>query len=142
MEEKIEPMITGGVIASTQHRIIEKVRKRGNRTVETGFPLGPPIGVLPDQRNIFAAGLQEPGILKDKRVIVENETAAERIRIGQQSNGTEDRRHLQVPQPQASIVDGLPLRRCVPHRGNLSSNFSPHITPSQDFRFGLRARVC
>ena len=72
MEEVVKPMIALGMIAITEHRVIEKVRQRCDRPVQAAFHLGPIISVLQNQPHILGAGFQKTRISKDEEQIVQH----------------------------------------------------------------------
>ena len=65
-------MISGGLFAVPQNRIVEKVRKSGERPIQSGFSGGPPIGVFENQRDVFGREFANAGIEK-KTFVVEDE---------------------------------------------------------------------
>jgi len=75
-----------------EDRVVEQIRQGGNRAIETGFAMGPPIGVPKNHIQVFGRGSPQPRVLQNQRFIVQGEPGAEGIRIRQQSGGAEAKR--------------------------------------------------
>ena len=53
MEQQVNPVISRGIFAIAENRIVEEIRKRRDRPVENVCPRGPPIRVFEDQCEVF-----------------------------------------------------------------------------------------
>jgi hypothetical protein len=66
-------MVSGGLVAVTQNCIIEKLGKSGERTIQSCFPGGPPVGVFKNECDVLGREFADAGIEK-KSFVVENES--------------------------------------------------------------------
>ena len=95
MQNEINEMISGGLIAIAEHGVVEKIRKRSKGPIQTGFPGGPPIGVFKDEGDVFGSDFANAWINK-QALIVEDEAGLKRIRKRQQGERPQPKDYPQV----------------------------------------------
>ena len=105
VQEKVDAVIARGMVGVTQERIVEQIGKCGEWTIQAAFTIRPPIGVLQDQLEVFGSSLVNSRVLKEKPAIVQHETGAERIGVGQQGDRAQ-RHYGKHPLPAERRAEG------------------------------------
>lgn len=77
-------MIPLRLIAIPEYGIVEQIRESRERTIESGLPGRPPVGMVPNQVEIFRPGAPYAWIVENQAFVIEYESAVKRIRIGEQ----------------------------------------------------------
>ena len=97
VDHKIQHMVPGGRIPVVKHRIVDHVRKSGQRPVQSADCFGPPIILLEDLPDVFRLVIPEPGIFENDEFVIECEAGImQRIRERQQNQRSQDRHHRPV----------------------------------------------
>ena len=82
MQQEVDGVIPAGVFAVAQNRVIKEVGERRHRPVQAALCDRPPIGMAQNQAKIFTGRCAQPGVLDNKRQVIQRKTRAERVRIG------------------------------------------------------------
>ena len=96
---EVDPVVAGGVLAVAQSRVVEQVRKRGQRPEQPALPVRPPVGVPEDEVEILRRGRADPRILQNQPAIVHRESRAERVGIHRQRQQAKSHPHQNMAPP-------------------------------------------
>ena len=96
VQQQVQPVVARRLLAIPQQRVVEQVRKRGQRPEQPAFTVRPPVSVSEDQAQVFRRSRMHPRILQDQPAIVHHEPAAERIRIHRQRRQAESQPHYRM----------------------------------------------
>ena len=94
-------MISAGVGAVAQHRIIEQQRESGDRAIEAVASLGPPVVFSQDEFEIFGGDGLQARILRDDGFGILRQSEAEGIGVRRQRD--EQQRLIPPSDPRARI---------------------------------------
>src|SRR4051812_45342533 len=106
MQQKIDPVISRRLAAVPKNGVIEQIRKRRQRPVNTGLAIRPPKSVLENERGVVNAGLSNTRISLEEHLIVERQSGAKRIRECERR----ERKQSQARDPIASWFDNFSRR--------------------------------
>ena len=89
VEQEVDGVIAGGVVGVAENRIVEEIREGGEGAVEAALAVGPPVGVLEDEGEIFGGGGAEAGVVEEEAAVVEDEGSGEGVDAGEEGEGDE-----------------------------------------------------
>jgi hypothetical protein len=73
MQDEIQPMISGRLIAAPKNCIVEEIGKSGKGAIQSRFPSGPPVSMFENKRDILGRDFPDAGI-KEKSLIIQDES--------------------------------------------------------------------
>jgi hypothetical protein len=90
VQEQVDGVVPGGPVLVAEDRVVEQIRQRRQRPIETAFADRPPVRVLNDQIEVRARRGVDARVLEDQRFVIEREAGAERVCVGEDGEGDED----------------------------------------------------
>jgi len=84
MEQNVHGVIAGGVLAVPQYGVIEEKCGGGQRAVQAGMKVGPPIILIQDLLQVGGRDFKHARISKNDERRIQCEAGGKRIRISQQ----------------------------------------------------------
>jgi hypothetical protein len=70
MQKKIDPVISGRMIAVSQNGVVKKVRERREGPVKTALPVGPPISVVDNQSDVVGCRRLDARISQEQHLVI------------------------------------------------------------------------
>jgi hypothetical protein len=89
MQREIDPMVAGRMSAARKGGVVEKVRERGQRTIEPAHRSLVPIILRQDEIDILGSGGFDARILQNQRAVVEYEACTKGIGIREERESAE-----------------------------------------------------
>ena len=77
MQQEIDPVIAGGLVAVAEDRVVEEIRERGDGPIEAALAVGPPVSLVEDQADVLRGGFANAWILQKQALVVKSEAGAE-----------------------------------------------------------------
>jgi hypothetical protein len=90
MQSEIDPVVAGRMSATSKDRVVEEVRERGQRAVNSAHRSLVPIILRQDEIDVVWRGGFDARILQNQRAIVEYEACSKGIGVREEREGAEN----------------------------------------------------
>jgi len=115
VEEDVQHVVAGRAIGVPEHGVVEDVRQRRDRPVETLHRAGPPVVLAEDQAEMPPAGASNPGVLEDDVVVIGREARVERVGVERPDDRAE-----REGSPETGTATGRPPSPVSPGRASFA----------------------
>jgi hypothetical protein len=84
LEHKVNRVIARRPVPVSEHGVVDEIRQRGQRPIQTGLAIRPPVRVLEDEGDVRGRRAVDARVREDQSFVVEREAGVEGIRVGEE----------------------------------------------------------